>query len=156
MATLSLNGKTYRVTRKMPLFRQLAVGTKLAPLLASGLAELAPMLAAARRDGLNNLGDFALDKLGAIITPVTRELAKMTDDDRRLIVEASLDLIDVRDDGKEGWARIWNAETKTPMFDEINGDLGLTLRLVALALQETFASFLPASLYDMFAGAQAA
>jgi hypothetical protein len=155
MATLQIGGATYRVVRKMHALQQMAVAFKLSPLLASGIGELAPILIELRREGVAGLGTFSLDKLGQIITPVSRELAKMSDDDRRMLTGALLSVVDRRDDGKEGWHPIWNAEINRSPYDEINNDFSLMLRIIVLALQETFSNFLPASLFGLLGGAKA-
>jgi hypothetical protein len=154
MATLQINGATYRVARKMDAFRQLAVASKISPLIASGVGELAPLLIELRRDGLGNLAAMPLDRLGQIITPVSRELAKMSEEDRRLIIGSCLELVDRKEDGREGWARVWSSDANRSMFEEINSDLAVMLRVVALALQEVFSNFLPASLSASRGGAQ--
>lgn len=155
MATLQINGATYRVARKMDVFKQMAVASKISPLLAAGLGELAPLLADMKREGIANLASMPLDKLGQIITPVSRELAKMSDEDRRMIIGSCLDLVDRKEDGKEGWARVWSADANRAMYEELNSDLTVMLRVVALALQEVFATFLPGSLSALRGGAKA-
>jgi hypothetical protein len=155
MATLQIGGATYRVARKMDAFKQMSVASKIMPLLASGIGELAPLWAELKRGGIGGMASLPLDRLGQIITPVSREIAKMSDEDRRMIVSTCLDIVDRKDDGKEGWARVWSAEANRSMFEEINNDFSLMIRIVALALQETFASFLPASLSGLLGGAAA-
>lgn len=154
MGSLSLNGATYKVTRKMDAFKQMAVVSKVSPLLASGVGELAPLIVELRREGMSVMSEMSLDKLGQIITPVSRELAKMTDDDRRLIIGSCLDLVDRKDDGKEGWARIWSADANRSMFEEINSDMTMMLRIVFFVVVEVFGGFFPASLSASFAGAR--
>jgi hypothetical protein len=155
MATLQLNGASYRVTRKMDAFGQLEVGTKVMPLLASGIGELAPLIIALRNEGLN-LESMPMDRLGQIITPVSRELAKMTADDRRFIIGSCLTTVDRKEDGEgKGWAPVWNVEARRAMFEDVNSDFTVMMRIVAFVLQETFAAFLPASLSGLSGGARA-
>ena len=153
MGLLSLKGATYKVSRKMDAFKQMAVVSKVSPLLASGLGELAPLVVDLKREGMSVMSEMSLDKLGQLITPVSRELAKMSDEDRRLIVGSCLDLVDRKEDGKEGWARIWSADANRSMFEEINSDLTVMLRIVFFVVVEVFGGFFPASLSASLGGA---
>lgn len=147
MADLQLNGSTYRVTRKMSALRQFDVAAKVSPLLASGVGEFVPLFMQLRREGFENISDIPMDRFGQIITPIARELSRMTNDDRRFLVSSCLDVVDRKEEGKEGWARVWNAEANVAMFQDIETDLSVLIRLVLFSLQETMGAFFPARLF---------
>jgi hypothetical protein len=151
MGSFSLNGSTYRTTEKGKLngFVQLAIFTKLMPLLAAGAGELAPLITELRAKGFSGMASMPLEHLGQIITPVAREFAKMTEEDRRFIVGSCLAAVERKQDGKEGWHTVWNKEAQRAMFDDINDDLSVMLRITLFVLSETFAPFLPASLSNL-------
>jgi hypothetical protein len=133
----------------MDAFTQMAIFSKVSPLLASGFGEMIPIIVSLRKEGLRNLADMPLEKLSSIITPVSRELAKMTNEDRTFIVGTCLELCDRKRDSEQSFARVWNASASRAMFDDINNDLSLMLRIVIGVLQLTFSSFFPESLSDL-------
>jgi len=145
---------TYKA-RRMDAFTQMSVISRLSPLLASGFGEIIPLMHKLREEGIANIADMPLDRLGAIATPVARELAKMSDDDRKFIISACLDLCDRKPDGDERWAKVWNPQAGRAMFDDINNDVSILLRIVLGVLQGTCESFLPASLSGSLGGAKA-
>jgi len=139
----------YRQTSRINAFDQMAIIAKISPLLASGFGELAPLIMKMRKDGLTSLEDMAIDKLGEIATPIATQLAKMSEPDRRFIIGACLGTVERKRDGEVGWAKIWSQEAGRAMFDDINFDFTLMLRIALGVFQETFAGFLPASLSSL-------
>ena len=133
--------------RNMDAFTQMALVSKISPLLASGFGEAIPIIVALRKSGVSNLADMPLEKLASIATPVARELSKMTDEDRNFIVGTCLDLCDRRRDGEQSFVKVWNHGAHRAMFDDINNDLSLMIRIVIGVLQVTFSSFFPESLF---------
>lgn len=124
----------------------MAIISRISPLLASGFGELAPLLVDMRRNGIGNLAEISLAQLGAIATPVARELARMSDADRKFIIGVCLATVDRKRDGEHGWAKVWSSEAGISMFDDINNDFSVMLRIALGVFQETFSGFLPASL----------
>jgi hypothetical protein len=147
MADLQIGTATYRVTRKMSALRQFDVAAKIGPLLASGIGEFVPLFMQLRREGFKSVTDIPLDRFGQIITPVARELSRMTNEDRRFLVSACLDVVDRKEDGKDGWGRVWNAEANVAMFQDVESDLSVLIRLVLFSLQETLGAFFPGRLF---------
>jgi hypothetical protein len=134
----------------MDAFTQMALVSKISPLLASGFGEAIPIVVSLRKEGMKNLADMPLEKLAAILTPVSRELAKMTNDDRLYIIGTCLNLCDRKHDGEQSFTKVWNDTAGRAMFDDINNDLSLMLRIVIGVLQVTFSSFFPESLSGSF------
>ena len=143
-------GHIYRMTRKIDLFEQTAILLKITPLLASGFNEIVPIVVALRKEGVKNIGEASIETLAKIAIPVSRELAKIPDEDRRLIMSRALATIDRHKDGETGWAAIWSLEAGRPMFDDVAGDLLLVLRIVIAVLQETYKSFFSDRLLALF------
>jgi hypothetical protein len=141
-----VNDCTYRQTARIDAFTQMAIISKISPLLASGFGELAPLLAQMRSEGVGNLATVSLDKLGQIVTPVARELAKMSDSDRKFIIGSLLSSVSRKRDGEVGWSKVWSVEADRSMHDDINNDLTVMLRIALGVFQETFAGFMPAGL----------
>jgi hypothetical protein len=70
----------------------------------------------------------------------------MSSADRKYILGTCLATVERKRDGEVGWAKIWNADAGRAMYDDINYDFLLMLRIALGVFQETFARFLPASL----------
>ena len=140
---------TYRQTSKINGKTQMKILAKISPLLASGFGELAPLLVSLKRDGVRNIAEVSLMQLGQIATPVARELAKMPDEDRDYIINACLSTVSRKRDGEIGWAAIWSSDANRAMFNDINNDFSLMLRIALGVFQETFGPFLPASLSNL-------
>lgn len=140
--------------RRMDAFTQMDVISRLSPLMASGFGEIVPLLHELRKEGLTNFADLPMDRLGSIAAPVARELAKMPDEDRHFVVKSCLDLCDRKRDGDERWAKVWSPQAGRAMFDDINNDISVMMRIVVGVLQGTFESFLPASLSGLIGGAK--
>lgn len=141
---------TYRMARKIEMFDQVAILLKITPLLASGFGEIVPMVVELQRSGLRNFGEAPLEAISKIAIPVSRELAKMPDEDRRLIISRCLGTIDRRREGAQGWAPIWSAEASRAMFDDVGGDMLLVIRISIAVLQETYKSFFSDRLLTLF------
>jgi hypothetical protein len=139
----------YRQTSRINAFDQIEIIAKISPLLASGFGELAPLLVQMRQQGVGNLAETSLEQLGHIATPVARELAKMSAGDRRFIIGTCLATVERKRDGEIGWAKVWSADAGRSMFDDINNDFTVMLRIALGVFQETFGGFLPAGLSSL-------
>ena len=146
-----IDGRAYKV-RSMDCFAQLAILAKVSPLLASGFGEIVAFVVAMRKEGIANLGNVPMERAAALLPPVARELAKMSDQDRREVIGACLDVVERKTDVGQGWAKIWNVAAGRAMFDDINNDLLLTLRIALNVFQGTFRRFFPESLSKFLAG----
>lgn len=136
----------YRQTSKINAKTQLKIISKISPLLASGFGELAPLLVQLKREGVASLAEMSLSHLGQIATPVARELANMPDEDRDFIIGACIATVERKRDGEIGWAKVWSADAGRAMFDDVNDDFTVMLRITLGVFQETFSSFLPTGL----------
>lgn len=145
---LNTGDSSYRLTRKMNAFQQMEVMSKLSPLLASGFGELGPLLVALRNEGLS-LVDADMGRLLTIAKPISKSLSEMTEVDRRNLIETCLACVDRKRGTDQGWAPIWNRDVHTSMYDDINGDAFLMLRIMLFVLQETFRDFLPEALSSL-------
>lgn len=146
MSEFRVGDFTYSV-RRMDAFTQMAVVSKISPLLASGFGEAIPLVVRLRREGLNNIANMPLEELARIGTPIARELSKMTNDDRLYIVGTCLGVCDRRRNGEQSFSPVWNQTAQRSMFDDINNDMSLMIRVVLGVLQVTFSSFFPESLF---------
>lgn len=140
---------TYRQTSKINAKQQMKIIRKISPLLATGFGELAPLLVQLKKDGIGNLAELSLTKLGQIATPVARALAELPDEDSDFIISACLSVVERRKDGEIGWFRVWSPEAGQSMFADINDDFSIMLRVALGVFQETFTGFLPAGLSSL-------
>jgi len=139
----SIDGVAYKA-RNMDVFTQMKVLSKLSPLLASGFGEIIPLIKEARTRGVASLFSLPLEETVKHLAPVAEHLAKMSDEDRLIIVGSSLALVE-KEVKPDVWAGVWNAQAGHAMFREIDENLTLMLRLVFAVLQGTFSRFFPAS-----------
>lgn len=143
-------GKRYKATRGNAE-DQFDLLSKLTPLLASGIGEIIPFLMEVRRNGITNIGDVAMERIGQITTPVARELSNMSRKDRQVIVAACLRLCQRKGDGEaEGWADVWNDGAQMSMFADIHNDIGVMLQIVWAVIQGVFGRFFPESVSRSF------
>lgn len=142
---IHLGSATYRMSGKMNIFVQFAVVSKISPLLASGIGEIAPLIVQLKREGLS-MDELPMERLGQIITPVSKQLASMTEEDRRLIIGSCLGILTREDDIRKGWQPVWNKEAGISNFEDLNNELVLVLKLVLFVIQNTFSGFFPESL----------
>ena len=132
-------------SRKMDAFTQMGIVARISPLLASGFGELAPIVLDLKAKG-QSFADIPMERLLEIATPVARELAKLSDEDRLYVVGACLSVCQRQNDNGQGWAPVWNREAKRAMFKDVNENLGTMMKIVLAVLQDNLAPFLPASL----------
>jgi hypothetical protein len=151
---IRIGDSSYTIARPMNAFVQTDVLSKISPLLASGFGELVPLFMELSRLGISNVAEIETAKLIAIATPVTRELSRMTDEDRRFVFAACLTCVDRKREGDKGWAPVWNENARMSMFQDINFDAFLMLRITMGVIQETFTSFFSASLSALSGGAK--
>ena len=145
MGEITIGGVTYKRVRDMDVARQFDVAARILPLIASGFGELVPLFAQLKREGLS-LKENMVDRISQIIVPASRELQKMTNEDRRFLMNSCLSLVDRKNPDRDNWEPIWNNEANVSMFNDINHDLSLVLKLMLYVLQETFQAFFPESL----------
>ena len=138
----------------MDAFTQFDVLAKVSPLLASGFGEIVPFFIEMRKEGFTSIADVPMQRAAQLLGPVSRELAKMPSDDRRFVMAACLGLCERKAISDQlGWAPIWNAQVGRAMFDDINNNMMVMLRIALAVIQGTFADFFPASLSDLLGGA---
>lgn len=148
MAEFRIGAYTYR-SRRMDAQTQFAVLTKLAPLGAAGLADLVPVIQRIRAEGagavLSGLGEDGVSGATATalaaLQPVAKALAAMPDEHRGDVLHAALNLVERKGDADQGWAKIWNPEGRSAMFDDINTDAALMIRIAFEVLKATFLPF---------------
>ena len=63
--------------RPLPANQQLSILTTVSPLLAAGIAEIAPVYMQFKQDGIKSLSEVPMARMLSLITPVARELSKM-------------------------------------------------------------------------------
>ena len=137
---------TYRVQRPMDAFTQFDLIAKVSPLLASGFGEFVPFFIAMRKEGIAKIGDIPMDRMAKLVGPIARELAKMPTEDRHFVLASCLSICDRKQDGPTFWAPVWNPQAGRSMFDDINNDISVMLRIALAVFQGTFSNFFPASL----------
>jgi hypothetical protein len=80
------------------------------------------------------------DGMLAAIAPIAKAIASMSDEDCDYVLDACLNICQ-RQEGP-GWAKIWNAQAKRSMFDDVN--MAIMLQIAVKVLQDSFAAFFPA------------
>ncbi len=138
----TIDGTAYKAG-KMDAFKQLSVLSKLSPLLTSGLPELLPLLREVRVQGVKII-DLPLEESVAKLSPLAREIAKMSEDDRRTIIEPCLAVVE-KDIGGGKFVPVWNVQAQMSTQPEIREDAFLMLRIVFSVITGTFSRFFPAS-----------
>lgn len=126
MSDFTIGGLNYRSTR-MDAFTQFHVLRRLTPVISSlkDLATAAPSV-----------------DLQASIGPLAAAIAAMSDADCNYVLGACLGVVQRQEPGDRGWARIWNADTKHVMFQDI--DMAVMLQIALNVLQDAFTSFFSA------------
>lgn len=104
MAEFSVNGFDYR-SSKMDALTQLHVVRRLSPVIG------------ALRDFAAGGADAA--KALDVLEPVAMVAARLPDEDVNYIVNSCLSTVQRKQDGDRGWANIWNASAKRPLFEDI-------------------------------------
>jgi hypothetical protein len=137
----------------MDAFTQFDVIAKVSPLLASGFSEIVPFFIELRKEGIGSIADVPMQRAAQLFGPVSRELAKMPPEDRRYIMGACLGICERKQDGQQGFAPIWSDQAGRAIFDDINNNISVMLRIAVAVIQGTFADFFPASLSGLLGGA---
>lgn len=117
---------------------------KASPLLASGIGEFLPLYMKLKKEGLGKIEDIPLDRLVELLMPISKNLASLPEDDFRFIMRACLSQCEWFRDGV--WAHIWNAQASISMFEEINDDAMLQLRIVVSVFSWSLTPFFRAGL----------
>ena len=142
-------------TRPMDMFVQVEVLAKVTPLLASGFGEIVTFLNVMRSDAVASIGNQELeDKVKSeistqvvqLLLPISRELAKMSTEDRQFIIGNCLSITERKLDGQETWTPIWNVEARMSNQKDIADDVLLTLRITLGVIHTVFGRFFPESL----------
>lgn len=148
LCEFQIGAHTYRA-RRMDAFTQRDVLARITPVLANGIGEIIPLLGElqdqAKTNGVGSidLGAVSKSKAFAVIGPFAEAINGMSDKDRQFITNACLDLCERRGEG-QGWAKIWNAQTGRAMFDDINYDLSIVLKIITEVLKAAFTPFFSA------------
>ena len=136
-----ISGVAYKA-RRMDIFSQANIARKIAPLMASGAAQLVRVVKAATEKRLS-LADMPPEQMIEQFAPLMAELAKMPEDDLRFVITTCLATVQ-KDNGAPGhpvWANVWPAGVQEPMFPEFRTDLVLTLRVVVAVIAGTLGNF---------------
>ncbi len=141
MTDFTIDGIAYKAG-KINAFEQLAILSKLSPLLTSGLPELLGLLREVKARGVGVM-DLPVEENIIRLAPLARELSKLSEADRRQIIEPCLAVVEKDIGGK--FALVWNREAGMAVFPEFRDDAILMLRVVLAVLQGTFGRFFPAS-----------
>lgn len=137
---------TYHQMTKIDALTQWDMIAIVSPLLATGVGKLVPILAQMRQQGITNIAEASMDQLSEVATPVARELARMSRADRHFLISTCLMTLERKKDGEAGWAKVWSVEAGRSMFDDINNDFSIMIRVALGVFQGTFQSFLPSGL----------
>jgi hypothetical protein len=116
------------------------------------VSEIIPFIQEMREKGLA-LDAVKTDAAVKALDPVAKAMASMPDNHRRYIVSSCLALCSRKADKAEGWAPIWNADVHRALFDDINNDVSVMLKIVLGVLKATFSRFFPESLSGFLGGA---
>ncbi len=153
-----IGGVAYQA-RRMDLLTQLEIVAKLAPLMASGLAQILQLFEAVAEEITDAPPDMrsvlvisrilALPK-GRLIErlgPLMAEFARMPGADQRFILSTTL--ASVQRNAGTGtaprWETVWPAGLAAPTAAEFRSDLVLALRVVGTVLAATLGPFTPGS-----------
>lgn len=135
--------------KRMDGFVQADVLALISPLITAGGADLLPwimeMRAQAVAKGAGAILDLRPEQALAHFGGVTREIAKMTSEDRRFILTVCLSLVD-KEIAPNNWKAIWISAAGQAADSNLQNDLLLMLRITGAVLQGTFSRFFPASL----------
>jgi hypothetical protein len=142
-----IDGVAYKA-KQMDGFTQMDIVSLLAPLVAAGGAELIPWLKEMRDTALMGGAPGLLDADPAEALKhfggLTRELAKMSSEDRRTILTACLTL--VQRQIKEGqWADVWIPAARQAAYPELNNNLWLMVRIAFEVIKGQLFPFFSAS-----------
>lgn len=118
-------GEQHYRTAKLDTFRQFHVSRKLLPVL-SGLFGKAGMAGAEGQVDVTS-----------IIEGVSTTLAGMPDADCEYVLQACL-AVTARQQGN-AWARVWDSNSRTLMFDDI--DMSVMLQITVKVVQESLGNF---------------
>lgn len=164
MIEFRIGAYVYRA-RPMNALTQFDVMSKLAPVFAAGVTDLVPMIikikeqgaaavfgqpqegseaSAGGKDQAREKGEAGADALGVALgalQPVAKAFATMSDETRRDVLHAALDLVERKGDAEQGWSKVWNGASRSPMFTDIATDATLMIRIAFEVLKGTFLPF---------------
>lgn len=143
MTEFEVDGKQYRLVRKLDAFSQLHVARKLAPLLVSltPTPEMRQRLQAEAQARANG-DDRPMVDMAEMMLPVIEGLAEMKSEDVDFISSTCLSVVS-RNQGT-GWTPVWNAAAKRMQFEDIDG-MAL-LQITFQVIQENLSNFMRAPL----------
>jgi len=134
------------------LFTQLGIVARISPLYASGFAEMVPFMVWFRDAGISSLDNLTVEKVTQIMTPIAREVAKMSDADRNFVISSCLGAVARWRDPGGPWEPVWNKAANVAMLDDIN-DAMLALRISMEVVRIRLSSFFPERLFTFLEGA---
>lgn len=129
--------------RPLPANQQLSILTTVSPLLAAGIAEIAPVYMQFKQDGIKSLSEVPMARMLSLITPVARELSKMPKGEMWGVIGECLGCVDLFKAG--AWTPIWNDVAERPQFNEFDDNLFLVLRIAFSVFEASFTGFFPGS-----------
>lgn len=143
MTEFEVDGKQYRLVRKLDAFSQLHVARKLAPLLVSltPTPEMRQRLQAEAQARANG-DDRPMVDMAEMMLPVIEGLAEMKSEDVDFISSTCLSVVS-RNQGT-GWTPVWNGAAKRMQFEDIDG-MAL-LQITFQVIQENLSNFMRAPL----------
>lgn len=138
-----IDGQKFKA-RPLAADTQFTLLRKASPLLASGIGELLPLYIKLRQQGLANMADMPLDRLAELLVPISKNLASLPEEDFRFMMRSCLSQCEWHRDGV--WAQIWSAQAAMSMFEEINDDAMLQLRIMITVFNWSMTPFFRAGL----------
>ena len=147
-----VDGFIYKAKRMDP-FVQLALLAKISPLMAAGFVEVVTLIFKVKRDGFKSIVDAPKEDILKVIGPVAEQLSKMPDADRRYVIESCMDVCDRCKEGEDQFVKIWNQSAQRSMFQDIDEDISVILKITLGVIDGTFARFFPEGLSHFLSGA---
>lgn len=130
--------------RKMSAMQQFHVSRRIAPIIPL----LMPVLTRFLQQG-KPAGDD-LEMIAAALQPLADGLAAMSDAESEYVIATCLEVVQRKQ--PTGWASIWSASAKRPMFDDI--DLGVMLQLVVRVIMDNLGPFISGLLTNLSSSPQ--
>ncbi len=128
---IDLNGNRYSIG-KLNAKQQFHISRRIAPILPT----LIPVFV--RLAGGNRVVSEDPGGLADVLQPLADGLAAMKDEDAEYVLDTCLQVVQRKQE--HGWAAVWSASQRTPMFQDI--DLGVMLPLVMRVITVNLGPFM--------------
>lgn len=136
-------GVAYKA-RRPDIFVQFAIARKIAPLIATGAAQLVRIVKAAQEGGVK-LKDLPPETMIEQFAPLVGRLAELPEDDVRFIIEQCLRVTErnIGNARMEQWAPVWPAGLPEPAFPEFRDDMVATMSVIVSVIGGLLGNFMP-------------